>query len=150
MPKDLVESGHDLNAEPVGSGPFKFVSYTPRDSIKFVKNEAYYESGKPYFDEMTYRIVADPTALANGMKSGEINFSNEVPPKDWKSITSQDNMVDAALEGSRYYWMLPNHERGVLGDPLVRQAIAHALNQASNCKSCILRPSNSYVGWGNT
>ena len=146
VPKDLVESGHDLNAEPVGSGPFKFVSYTPRDSIKFVKNEAYYESGKPYFDEMTYRIVADPTALANGMKSGEINFSNEVPPKDWNSITSQSNMVDAALEGSRYYWMLPNHERGVLGDPLVRQAIAHALNREAIVKAAFFGQATPFSG----
>ena len=30
VPKKLVESGHDLNAQPVGSGPFKFVSYQPR------------------------------------------------------------------------------------------------------------------------
>lgn len=129
VPKDLVDSGHDLNAEPVGSGPFKFVSYTPRDAIEFVKNEEYYEKGRPYFDAMTYRIISDPTALSNGLKSGEIQFSNEVPPKDWKAITSQSNMVDASIEGSRYYWMVPNHERAPLGNPLVRQAIAHALNR---------------------
>ena len=65
VPKDLVESGHDLNAEPVGSGPFKFVSYTPRNAIEFVKNEDYYEEGRPYFDAMTYRIISDATALSN-------------------------------------------------------------------------------------
>jgi peptide/nickel transport system substrate-binding protein len=95
---------------------------------------------------MTYRIVADPTALANGMKSGEINFSNEVPPKDWNSITSQSNMVDAALEGSRYYWMLPNHERGVLGDPLVRQAIAHALNREAIVKAAFFGQATPFSG----
>lgn len=146
VPKDLVESGHDLNAEPVGSGPFKFVSYTPRDSIEFVKNENYYEEGRPYLDAMTYRIISDPTALANGMKSGEINFSNEVPPKDWAAITSQSNMVDAAIEGSRYYWMVPNHEKGVLGNKLVRQAIAHALNRQAIVQGAFFGQATPILG----
>ena len=126
-----MESGWDLNAEPVGSGPFRFVSYTPRDSIVFERNEDYYEEGRPYFDGMVYRIISDPTALSNGLKSGEIHFSNEVPPKDWSAIVSQSDMVDAAIEGSRYFWMVPNHTREPLGNPLVRQAIAHALNRAA-------------------
>jgi peptide/nickel transport system substrate-binding protein len=47
VPKKLVESGHDLNAQPIGSGPFKFVSYQPRSAIKFERNPDYYEEGKP-------------------------------------------------------------------------------------------------------
>ena len=146
VPKDLVESGWDLNAQPVGSGPFKFVSYTPRDSIVFERNDDYYEEGRPYFDGMVYRIISDPTALANGMKSGEIHFSNEVPPKDWNAITSQENMVDAAIEGSRYFWMVPNHERGELGNPLVRRAIAHALNRAAIVRGAFYGQATAIVG----
>ena len=114
VPKDLVESGSDLNAQPVGSGPFKFVSHTPRDSIVFERNDYYYEEGRPYFDGMVDRVISDPTALSNGIKSGEIHFSNEVPPKDWNAITSQAGMVDASIEGLRYFWMVPNHERGTM------------------------------------
>jgi peptide/nickel transport system substrate-binding protein len=43
VPKKLVESGHDLNATPVGSGPFKFVSYEPRSAIKFERNPHYFQ-----------------------------------------------------------------------------------------------------------
>ena len=146
VPKDLVESGWDLNAQPIGSGPFKFVSYTPRDAINFERNENYYEEGRPYFDGMVYRIISDPTALSNGLKSGEINFSNEVPPKDWNAIISQEGMNDAAIEGSRYYWMVPNHERGVLGNPLVRQAIAHALNRAAIVRGAFYGQATPILG----
>lgn len=83
VPKKLVEGGHDLNASPVGSGPFKFVSYTPRSMVKFVRNDAYFEVGKPHVDELEMHLVADVTALTNAMVSGQINFSNEIPPKDW-------------------------------------------------------------------
>ena len=146
VPKDLVESGHDLNAQPIGSGPFKFVSYEPRSAIEFERNPDYYETGKPYFDGMVYRIISDPTALSNGMKSGEILFSNEVPPKDWSSIIGMANMVDAALEGSRYYWLIPNYEQAPLGEAKVRQAIAVALNRAAIVKGAFYGQATPILG----
>jgi ABC-type transport system substrate-binding protein len=106
VPKKLVESGHDLNAQPVGSGPFKFVSYQPRQAIVFEKNPNYFEAGKPYFDAMEYRIISDITALTNAVMSGEVNFSNEIPPKDWATIQSNPDLVGVTLEGSRYNWLL--------------------------------------------
>ena len=146
VPKKLVESGHDLNAQPIGAGPFKFVSYTPRNAIVFERNPDYHEAGKPYLDGLEYRIIADPTALANGLRSGEIQFSNEVPPKDWASIVGQPNMVDAAIEGSRYYWLIPNHTVAPLGDPKVRQAISMALNRQAIVRGAFFGQATPIVG----
>jgi peptide/nickel transport system substrate-binding protein len=129
VPKKLVESGHDLNAQPVGSGPFEFVSYQPRSAIKFARNDDYYEEGKPYFDAMEYRIISDITALSNAVMSGVVNFSNEIPPKDWAAIQSNPELVGRSIEGSRYYWLLPNNEKPPLDDPRVRQAVAHAIDR---------------------
>jgi peptide/nickel transport system substrate-binding protein len=129
VPKNLVESGHDLNAQPVGSGPYKFVSYQPRTAIKFERNDSYWEEGKPYFDAMEYRIISDITALTNAVMSGVVNFSNEIPPKDWATIQSNPDLVGKTIEGSRYYWLLPNNEHPPLDDPKVRQAIAHAIDR---------------------
>ena len=95
---------------------------------------------------MTFRIVADPTALSNGLKSGEILFSNEVPPKDWQAIISQSNMIDASIEGSRYYWMVPNHDHELLGNPLVRQAIAHALNREAIVQGAFFGQATPILG----
>ena len=130
VPKKLVESGHDLNAKPVGSGPFKFVSYEPRSAIKFERNPNYFQEGKPYFDAMEYRIIPDITALTNAVTSGEVNFSNEIPPKDWASVISANpNLKTQTLEGSRYYWLLPNSTVKPLDNPKVRQAIGLALDR---------------------
>src|SRR5882757_537088 len=93
---------------PAGSGPFKFLSYEPRSAIKFERNPHYFQEGKPYFDAMEYRIIPDITALTNAVTSGEVNFSNEIPPKDWASVTTAPNLKTQTLEGSRYYWLLPN------------------------------------------
>ncbi|MDQ0395461.1 ABC transporter substrate-binding protein [Labrys monachus] len=129
VPKALVESGHDLNAQPVGSGPFKFISYQPRSLIAFERNADFYEPGKPYFDAIEMHLIADVTALTNALISGTVNFSNEIPPKDWATISATPGLTGQTLEGSRYYWLLPNNTHVPLDNPKVRQAIAHALDR---------------------
>ncbi|MFO1349540.1 MAG: ABC transporter substrate-binding protein [Gammaproteobacteria bacterium] len=129
VPKKLVESGHDLNAQPVGSGPFKFVSYQPRSAVKFERNPDYFQAGKPYFDAMEYRLIPDITALTNAVLTGGVNFSNEIPPKDWKRVSTTPGLVGKTLEGSRFYWLLPNNTKKPLDNPKVRQAIGYALDR---------------------
>lgn len=129
VPKKLVESGHDLNAKPVGSGPFKFVSYEPRSAIKFERNEHYFQAGKPYFDALEYRIISDTTALTDALMSGEVDFTNEVPPKDWVSVQGNADLATQAVEGSRFYWLLPNNNSKPMDNAKVRQAIGLALDR---------------------
>lgn len=129
VPKKLLESGHDLNAAPIGSGPFKFVSYQPRSMVKFEKNPEFYEEGKPYFDGMEFHLIPDVTALTNAVVSGNVHFTNEVPPKDWAMVSSAPGITGTTLEGSRYYWLLMNNTVEPLDNPKVRQAIAHVINR---------------------
>ena len=129
VPKKLVQSGHDLNAKPVGAGPFKFVSYEPRSAIKFQRNPDYFEKGKPYFDAMEYRIISDITALTNALLSGVVNFSNEIPPKDFAKVKANPDLAGLTLEGSRYNWLLPNNSKKPFDNPKVRQAVSFAIDR---------------------
>lgn len=129
VPKKLVEGGHDLSAQPVGSGPFKFISYQPRSMVKFEKNAEFYEEGKPYFDGLEFHLIADVTALTNAVISGTVHFTNEVPPKDWAVVSTSAGIVGQTLEGSRYYWLIMNNTVAPMDNPKVRQAIAHAINR---------------------
>jgi peptide/nickel transport system substrate-binding protein len=124
-----VEAGHDLNAQPVGSGPFKFVSYQPRSMVTFEKNPDYYEAGKPYVDGLEFHLIPDVTALTNAVLSGTVDFSNEIPPKDWATVSATPGIVGQTLEGSRYYWLLMNNTVAPFDNPKVRQAVAHAINR---------------------
>ena len=129
VPRALVEAGHDLNAQPVGSGPFKFVSYQPRSMVTFEKNSDYYEVGKPYVDGLEFHLIPDVTALTNAVLSGTVDFSNEIPPKDWATVSATPGIVGQTLEGSRYYWLLMNNTVAPFDNAKVRQAVAHAINR---------------------
>jgi peptide/nickel transport system substrate-binding protein len=78
---------------------------------------------------MEYRIIPDITALTNAVMSGEVNFSNEIPPKDWASVAANSSLKTQTLEGSRFYWLLPNNTVKSLDNPKVRQAIGLALDR---------------------
>jgi peptide/nickel transport system substrate-binding protein len=146
VPKKAVEAGHDLNANPIGSGPFKFVSYEPRQAILFEKNPDYFEKGKPYVDKMEYRIIPDITALTNAVISGEVNFSNEIPPKDWATVQSSPELVGVTLEGSRYNWLLCNTAKKPLDNPKVRQAVAHAIDRQALVKGAFFGQATPILG----
>lgn len=146
VPKALVESGHDLNAQPVGSGPFKFVSYQPRSLIVFEKNADFYEEGKPHFDGLEFHLIPDVTALTNAILSGTINFSNEIPPKDWQTVIATPGLTGQTLEGSRFYWLLPNNSVAPMDDPKVRQAIAHAINRQAIVAGVFFGQATPIVG----
>ncbi len=56
---------------PVGTGPFKFVSYEKDVSFKVTRNEDYWNEGKPYLDAVTILYIADPSTQMAALQSGE-------------------------------------------------------------------------------
>jgi ABC-type transport system substrate-binding protein len=70
-----------MRANPVGTGPFKFGSFTLDASLKFVKNPDYWVKGKPYLDGIDYVLVADPMTQKMTMESGEGDMVDEVTGK---------------------------------------------------------------------
>ena len=132
--KSMVESGHDLGATPVGTGPFKFVSYQPGTMTKFVRNPDYYEGDKPYFEAMEYRTIADETAITNALLSGVVDFSNAIAAKDWATVEANPDLTKVPIEGGRWFWVGVNNNAEPLNDAKVRQAIAAVLFRPGESK----------------
>jgi peptide/nickel transport system substrate-binding protein len=58
---------------PVGTGPFQFVSWTRDTKQVFKKNPNYWQPGKPYLDGVEWVIIGDPVTQASALKAGEID-----------------------------------------------------------------------------
>ena len=63
----------------IGTGPFKVKSFTPGRESVHVKNENYWISGQPYFNEV--RIINFPSdaAKVNALLSGQVEAMADVP-----------------------------------------------------------------------
>ncbi|AFU57619.1 peptide/opine/nickel ABC uptake transporter, putative substrate-binding protein [Candidatus Nitrososphaera gargensis Ga9.2] len=79
LPKHLYEGtgipNNPYNQKPIGSGPFKLVSWEKGNQIVLERNENYFKKGLPYLDRIIMRIMADQTALALAIENGEIDYA---------------------------------------------------------------------------
>jgi peptide/nickel transport system substrate-binding protein len=68
----IVPRGYDAK-KPIGCGPFKFKSFRPGVESVFVRNEDYWQPGKPYIDELVITNFADEQAQVNALLSGQVD-----------------------------------------------------------------------------
>jgi ABC-type transport system substrate-binding protein len=81
-PTAFEKNGADwAKLNPVGTGPFKFVSYQRDVSVKFTKNENYWDKGKPYLDGVEIKFIADMTVGAMAFEAGEAHTLTVSEPK---------------------------------------------------------------------
>jgi peptide/nickel transport system substrate-binding protein len=166
-PTALAKYGADFGQHPVGTGPFSFVSFTNGSEVKLKRNPDYnwgpkqFGAGAPKLASLTFRVLTSPTSQNNALRTGEVQVADGLHPQDvvdakkaGKSVTT----VDAA--GMPYGWLI-NVDKAPTDDPLVRQAIAHAIDRKSIittlfagefdlATSVVTRATPGYVSAGDT
>ena len=125
----IIPEGYDnCQKAPVGTGPFKFDSYTPGQNVILVKNENYWQKGLPYLDKVTFKVCADMDAGITELANGSIDIfpyltpdrANQLDSSKYNILSNGSNMVQIfAL----------NNKVEPLNDLRVRQAINYAVNR---------------------
>ena len=111
---------------PIGTGPFKFVSYTPNDSVVMVRNDNYW-GPKAKLDKLILKTISNTAALRQALESGEIQGYDNVDPADRASLSAQFQILDRPAFNVGYVGF--NQKKPPLDNPKIRQAIAYALNR---------------------
>ena len=125
----IIPEGYDnCQAAPVGTGPFKFESYIPGQSVNLVKNENYWQKGLPYLDKVTFKVCADMDAGITELANGNIDIfpyltpdrANQLDKAKYNILSNGSNMVQIfAL----------NNSVAPLNDLRVRQAMNYAISR---------------------
>ncbi len=128
--EENVEDG-SIDTQPIGTGPFVFVSYNPGDGVVLTKNEDYWRSdeGLPYLDELRFVAIPDPTVLLTNLQSGDVDWIDTVPPADLASLEGSGDVTVGRVPGGDYHYFALNEARPPFDDVRVRQAIAMAINR---------------------
>src|SRR5690606_36006333 len=114
----------------IGTGPFKYVQRIPNSQIVFEKNPAYRVPDRPYLDRVEVSIIADPQALLNALKSGQISLARELNYRDTENLAKSGGYQVHELEGAELQaYVGVNVTEPALADVRVRQAIAFALDR---------------------
>jgi peptide/nickel transport system substrate-binding protein len=120
--------GTDLNAHPVGTGPFKLVSAQQGADVVFERNEEYWDPDAVLISRLTISTIADENARVNGLSSGTYDAS---------FVGQEARARDLETEG---YHVLPggpvspanvliNTDQAPFDDVRVRRAVSMALNR---------------------
>ena len=119
---------HPFTRAPVGSGPFKFVSWTPGQEIVIEANEDFFR-GRPYLDRVTYRVIPEPTTLSTQVQNGSIDLWPRVQPPFYPQLAADSDLRVESYPGRLYTYIAYNVQHPILSDSLVRQALTLATDR---------------------
>jgi len=95
----MVPEGYDPKS-PDGTGPFKYQSFTPGVQSTFVRNENYWQTGKPYLDAVVTTNIADETTQVNALQSGQVNVINFLSASSVAALKGAGKQVNVSQTGS--------------------------------------------------
>jgi peptide/nickel transport system substrate-binding protein len=123
-------SAEELAQNPVGSGPFKFVSYTPNDSIVLEKNPDYWGT-VPSLDTVTFRPVPEAATRSVLIETGEAQVVSKIAPQDVEFLQDVDGLHVDVIPFTRVVFIHMNEMIEPFGNVQVRQALSWAIDRQS-------------------
>jgi peptide/nickel transport system substrate-binding protein len=125
------ESKGDFRAAPIGTGPYKFVSYNSGDKVVLVANENYWIKGEPKTKNVIFRIIADSSSRAIEAESGGADIVYDIGANDLKRVKSNPKVNLVTTLGYNTSYLNFNAAKKPLDNPLVREAIWYAVDVKS-------------------
>lgn len=137
VPRHLLE-GKDLNqarfnVSPVGTGPYKFVSWQSGHRLVLEANPDYFR-GKPEISRLIYTFVSDESSRAALLRTGAIDFARLTPRLAAGFENDPRFQVVRLPSASISQVKLPNGNP-VLSDPKVRRALSMAVDREAMARA---------------
>lgn len=95
----------------IGTGPFMMDTSKPGDSYTLKKFPDYWKKGEPLLDTVVLKVITDPNARLNAIRTGDVDMTEELPYADVKKLTEKQ---DSNFTTNVYY--INSGERFVLNN----------------------------------
>ncbi len=132
-PTAYEKNGLDwMRNNPVGTGPFKLVSFQRDVKKVFEKWDGYWQEGKPYLDRIEISVVADPTVQVASFQSGEADIIAVVNPTDAKNLQGKPGvklLQGNVVGGLDSLFGDSANPDSPFADLKVRQAVSYAIDR---------------------
>ena len=119
-----------FNRNPIGTGAFKFAEWKTNQFLRVERNPDYFDAPGPWLDGIVYRFMPDQLTLRLAFETHQVDFWGAEP---W-TVTAfvGDPRFDVFTSPtSSYTYIGWNLKRPLFQDPLVRRALAHAVDVPS-------------------
>jgi peptide/nickel transport system substrate-binding protein len=133
FPHELVDQYGDMQTHMAGSGPWQLDEASSQKGSRWVfrRNSNYWDTGKPYIDEIDWLVISDVSAITAAFTTRQLDDipGNILAPKQTAVVRKQNPAAVAYgyyKPGSEFYLY---QKTGPLSDMRVRQAIGFALDR---------------------
>ncbi|MFQ6042267.1 MAG: ABC transporter substrate-binding protein, partial [Candidatus Poribacteria bacterium] len=130
----------EFTSHPVGTGPFKFVSWARNDRIVLEANENYW-GGKPGVQRLIFRTIPESSVRLLELQKGNIHIMEFPNPDELEIIRNDKNLKLLEVAGVNIGYVAMNFNRKPFDNRKVRLAVNHAINKQSIV-------DNLYMGLG--
>lgn len=129
-PTRYEELGEEYNKNPSGTGPFRYVSWTPGEEVVLERNPDYWDPANAAgVGRLVFRVMPEPAARLIALRNGEIDMVFGVPAEEVDGLKADGNFEVFTTESMRVVYIGLNVLDPVLSDVRVRRAMAHAMNR---------------------
>ena len=134
LPAHLYEgtdwATNPANQEPIGSGPFRFLSSTPGASVDLGAHHGYFGRG-PYLDQLLFQYIPDPDAAVEALVNGEIDLiASPLPPAHRDRLRQTAGIVVDEQPLPLITFLGFNLAEGATAEGAVRAALARAIDRS--------------------
>lgn len=137
-PKYIQEKGEDyFNTHPVGTGPFKFVEYSPKVSLTL---EAFPEhwGGAPKLDKVVTRFISEANTQVAELQAGRIDVATLIPFGLAPTVEKSQNLQLISITGPTVVSLRLNTKNGITKDENVRKALIMGIDRDAIIKAVLL------------
>src|SRR6202795_958199 len=135
-PKAAQAAGDKFGANPVCSGPFKFVERVAQDRIVVERYPGYWNKGAIHFEPIVYQPIVDASVRLANLRSGQLDFIERMAASDVPGLKSDSRFKIARIVEIGYQGITINvgksdqAQKNPLGkDPRVREAFELSLDR---------------------
>ena len=136
LPSHLLEGKpqswwtQNFNRTPIGTGAFRFAEWKTNEFIRLERNPDFFEAPGPWMDGIVYRFMPDQLTLRLAFETRQVDFWGAEP---WtvNAFVNDPRFNVFTSPSSSYTYIGWNLKRPLFQDPLVRRALAHAVDVPS-------------------
>jgi ABC-type transport system substrate-binding protein len=125
----------DFQTNPVGSGPFKFVSFKPGESIEYAANEEYF-LGAPEVKRVFIPIIKDDIAGGQALAAGQVDWKYSLTGPTYEEIKTNPDLKFVEYPDFGFFSLYFNNREGQLfADKRLRQAVSYCIDKPATAEA---------------
>lgn len=129
LPSEKLAEGWDFNANPCGSGPYQFVSWSKGDCLTFVRFDDYFK-GTPFITNLTWRFIPESSSRTIALEAEEIDFIFDPATIDIATLDAEEGITVQGVASMNLMQLCFNYDAlSWWSSEDVRRAFSYAIDR---------------------